>query len=104
MYLNTRNAVPQALLDAGGNACANAQEVAEKADTHLSDVARHPGRGAGAFAAGRRPRPERRQNRVDMSSISPMDTGAFAAKINALGCQYMDAPALVARWAPRRPA
>jgi 2-hydroxy-3-oxopropionate reductase len=29
---------------------------------------------------------------VDMSSISPMDTKIFAEKINALGCQYMDAP------------
>jgi 2-hydroxy-3-oxopropionate reductase len=29
---------------------------------------------------------------VDMSSISPMETKVFAQKINALGCQYMDAP------------
>ena len=29
---------------------------------------------------------------VDMSSISPMDTKAFAQKINALGCEYLDAP------------
>jgi len=29
---------------------------------------------------------------VDMSSISPMDTKAFAQKINALGCDYLDAP------------
>ncbi|MDZ7938535.1 MAG: NAD-binding protein, partial [Rhodoferax sp.] len=29
---------------------------------------------------------------VDMSSISPVDTKAFAQKINALGCQYVDAP------------
>jgi 2-hydroxy-3-oxopropionate reductase len=29
---------------------------------------------------------------VDMSSISPIDTKVFAQKINALGCQYMDAP------------
>jgi 2-hydroxy-3-oxopropionate reductase len=29
---------------------------------------------------------------VDMSSISPMQTKTFAEKINALGCDYMDAP------------
>ena len=29
---------------------------------------------------------------VDMSSISPMDTKTFAQKINALGCEYLDAP------------
>ena len=27
-----------------------------------------------------------------MSSISPMDTKAFAKKINDLGCDYLDAP------------
>src|SRR3954452_14968156 len=29
---------------------------------------------------------------VDMSSISPLETKLFAAKINALGCDYLDAP------------
>jgi 2-hydroxy-3-oxopropionate reductase len=29
---------------------------------------------------------------VDMSSISPIETKAFAKKINALGCEYLDAP------------
>ena len=29
---------------------------------------------------------------VDMSSISPIETKAFAKKINALGCDYLDAP------------
>lgn len=29
---------------------------------------------------------------VDMSSISPMDTKEFARKIEALGCDYVDAP------------
>ncbi|MSP04280.1 MAG: 2-hydroxy-3-oxopropionate reductase [Acetobacteraceae bacterium] len=29
---------------------------------------------------------------IDMSSISPMDTKRFAEKINALGCDYVDAP------------
>jgi 2-hydroxy-3-oxopropionate reductase len=29
---------------------------------------------------------------IDMSSISPIETTAFAKKINALGCDYLDAP------------
>ena len=29
---------------------------------------------------------------VDMSSISPVETKAFAERINALGCAYLDAP------------
>jgi len=29
---------------------------------------------------------------IDMSSISPIDTKEFAKKVNALGCDYLDAP------------
>jgi len=29
---------------------------------------------------------------IDMSSISPMETKRYAARINALGCDYLDAP------------
>jgi 2-hydroxy-3-oxopropionate reductase len=29
---------------------------------------------------------------IDMSSISPIETKAFAMRINALGCDYLDAP------------
>jgi 2-hydroxy-3-oxopropionate reductase len=29
---------------------------------------------------------------VDMSSISPIETKVFAARVNALGCDYLDAP------------
>ncbi|WP_250513003.1 2-hydroxy-3-oxopropionate reductase [Caballeronia sp. INDeC2] len=29
---------------------------------------------------------------IDMSSIAPLDTQEFAKKINALGCDYLDAP------------
>ena len=29
---------------------------------------------------------------IDMSSISPLDTQAFAKRVNALGCDYLDAP------------
>jgi 2-hydroxy-3-oxopropionate reductase len=93
VYLNTRSAVPAALLDAGGHACASAQEVAQKADVIFLMLPDTPDVEALLFgdkgvASGLTPG----KTVVDMSSISPMETKAFAAKVNALGCQYMDAP------------
>ena len=93
VYLNTRSAVPAQLLDAGGHACASAQEVAQKADIIFLMLPDTPDVEAVLFgtkgvAAGL----SADKTEVDMSSISPMDTKVFAAKINALGCQYMDAP------------
>nr|WP_315849193.1 2-hydroxy-3-oxopropionate reductase [uncultured Rhodoferax sp.] len=93
VFLNTRSAVPAPLLEAGGHACTSAQEVAEKADIVFLMLPDTPDVnavlfGANGVAAGL----SAGKTVVDMSSISPMDTKAFAAKINALGCQYMDAP------------
>jgi 2-hydroxy-3-oxopropionate reductase len=93
VYLNTRSTVPTALLEAGGHACTSAQEVAQKADIiflmlpdtpDVETVLFGDNGVASGLSAGK--------TVVDMSSISPVDTKAFAAKINALGCQYMDAP------------
>jgi 2-hydroxy-3-oxopropionate reductase len=93
VYLNTRSAVPASLLDAGGQACVSAQEVAQKADIIFLMLPDTPDVeavlfGAHGVAAGL----SAGKIVVDMSSISPMDTKIFAEKINALGCQYMDAP------------
>jgi 2-hydroxy-3-oxopropionate reductase len=93
VYLTTRSAIPSPLLDAGGLSCANAQEVAQKADIIFMMLPDTPDVDAVLFgkngvAAGLTPG----KTVVDMSSISPVDTKAFAQKINALGCQYMDAP------------
>jgi 2-hydroxy-3-oxopropionate reductase len=93
VYLNTRSAIPSPLLDAGGLSCANAQEVAQKADIIFLMLPDTPDVDAVLFgqtgvAAGLTPG----KTVVDMSSISPVDTKAFAQKINALGCQYVDAP------------
>ena len=93
VYLHTRNAVPQALLDAGGQACSHAREVAQKADIIFLMLPDTPDVesvlfGEESVASGLSPG----KMVVDMSSIAPMETKAFAAKINALGCQYVDAP------------
>lgn len=93
VHLHTKSAVPEELLRAGGKACASAREVAQKADIVFLMLPDTPDVEAVLFgengvAAGLTPG----KTVVDMSSISPMETKVFAQKINALGCQYMDAP------------
>ncbi len=93
MFLHTRSAVPGELISAGGLACASAQEVAQHEDiifmmlpdtSYVASVLF----GAAGVAAGL----TSGKTVVDMSSISPIETKVFAQKINALGCDYLDAP------------
>jgi len=93
LFLNSRSGVPQELTAAGGTACATARIVAEQADVIITmvpdtpDVERvlfGPHGVAEGLQAGK--------TVVDMSSISPIDTKVFAGRINALGCEYLDAP------------
>ena len=96
VFLATRSKVPAELLTGQAVACASAQEVAEKADIIFMMLPDTPdvqkvlfgdkGVAAGLADNGKG------KTVVDMSSISPMDTKEFAAKINALGCDYLDAP------------
>ena len=93
VFLNTRGNPPDDLVSAGGIACANAIEVAQKADIIFLMLPDTPDVDAVLFgtdgvAAGL----TAGKTVVDMSSISPMQTKAFAERINALGCDYMDAP------------
>ncbi len=93
VFLTTRSKVPAELLTGNAQACASAKEVAQKADVifmmlpDTPDVAKvlfgDSGVAAGLTAG---------KTVVDMSSISPMDTKEFAQKVNALGCDYLDAP------------
>lgn len=93
VFLTTLGQVSKELTDAGGVACANAQEVTQHADIiflmlpDTPDVAKvlfGDNGVASGLTAGK--------TVVDMSSISPMETKVFAQKINALGCDYLDAP------------
>ena len=93
VFLTTLSQVPADLTAAGGVACANAQEVTQRADIIFLMLPDTPdvnkvlfgdnGVAAGLTAG---------KTVVDMSSISPMETKVFAQKINALGCDYLDAP------------
>jgi 2-hydroxy-3-oxopropionate reductase len=93
VFLHSRSGVPPALVEAGGKACPNAREVASRADVVITMVPDTPDVeavlfGDGGVAQGL----SQGKTVVDMSSISPIATKAFAQKINALGCDYLDAP------------
>ena len=94
LYLVRHRApLPEDLLDAGAVQCSSAKEVAQQADIIITMVPDTPqvkqalfgedgvaaGLGDGKLV-------------IDMSSISPSETKSFAAKINDLGCDYLDAP------------
>ena len=93
LFVHTRSKVPAALEEAGALRCANAAEVAQRADIVFLMLPDTPdvekvlfgdeGVAAG-LSAGKLV--------VDMSSISPIETQAFAKRIAALGCDYVDAP------------
>jgi len=93
VFLHTHHAVPSSLTDAGGIACASGKDVAQKADIVITMVPDTPDVeevlfGANGVAKGL----SNGKIIVDMSSISPLATKEFAKKINALGCEYLDAP------------
>jgi len=93
LFVFSLPSVPESVLAAGATACASGLEVAQHADIifvmvpdtpHVADVLfSENGVGAGLSAG---------KTVVDMSSISPIETKVFAKKINALGCDYLDAP------------
>jgi 2-hydroxy-3-oxopropionate reductase len=93
LFLSSRSGVPAELTAAGGKACASAKEVAQKSDIVITMVPDTPdvekalfGRDgiAEGLAAGKLV--------VDMSSISPIETKAFAERVRKLGADYVDAP------------
>ena len=93
LYLYSRSGVPQELQGAGGIACGSAKEVAQQAEIVITMVPDTPDVervlfGAGGVAEGL----SAGKIVIDMSSISPMETKAFAERINKLGCEYVDAP------------
>ena len=93
LFVFTRSKLPQTIAASSATQCANAFSVAEHADIIIMMVPDTPDVEAALFsdkgiAAGLTPG----KVVVDMSSISPIATKTFAQKINALGCDYLDAP------------
>jgi 2-hydroxy-3-oxopropionate reductase len=93
LYVHTRGKLPPAIAGTSAQACASGREVAQRADIVFTMVPDTPDVAAVLFgengvAAGLSPG----KLVVDMSSISPLETKAFAKRINDLGCDYLDAP------------
>ncbi|HEX9451344.1 MAG TPA: 2-hydroxy-3-oxopropionate reductase [Burkholderiales bacterium] len=93
LFLASRSGVPQELTAAGGKACASAKEVAQKADIIITMVPDTPDVekvlfGKDGVAEGL----SSGKIVVDMSSISPIETKAFAGRIKKSGADYVDAP------------
>jgi len=93
VFLYSIPSVPPALVEAGGIACANGREVAQKADIVITMVPDTPHVDAALFGDhGIAQGLSKGKTVVDMSSISPLATKEFAKRIKALGCEYLDAP------------
>jgi len=102
VFATTLGPVPAELTAAGANACSSAQEVTQNADIIFLMLPDTPdvnkvlfgenGVASGLKDVKRDPQGHGGKTVVDMSSISPMETKVFAQKINALGCEYLDAP------------
>ncbi|CAG2151510.1 2-hydroxy-3-oxopropionate reductase [Cupriavidus yeoncheonensis] len=93
IFAHSRSGVPQALQDAGMQACANGTEVARRSEIVILMLPDTPDVervlfGEHGVAAGL----SRGATVVDMSSISPIATREFAHKVEALGADYVDAP------------
>jgi len=93
LFVNTHGKVPAEIADSSATICTSAKGVAERADIVFIMVPDTPDVEKVLFteegvAAGL----SKGKTVVDMSSISPIETKAFAKKINALGCDYLDAP------------
>jgi 2-hydroxy-3-oxopropionate reductase len=93
VHLHTRSKIPEALTQAGGKPCASATEVAQRADVVFMMLPDTPDVERVLFGKdGVSQGLSKGKTVVDMSSISPVDTKAFAQRINDLGCDYVDAP------------
>ena len=93
LFVYTLGKMPEAIASSSATQCTNARGVAERADIIILMVPDTPDVEAALFsekgiAAGL----TKGKVVVDMSSISPIATKTFAQKINALGCDYLDAP------------
>ncbi len=83
----------QALIDQGAKVCASGRDVAQQSDIVIVMVPDTPHVAAALFdPSGIAEGLTKGKTVVDMSSISPVETKVFAQKINALGCDYLDAP------------
>lgn len=93
LFVHTRGRVPPAIAESRATQCVTARGVAERADIIFTMVPDTPHVEAALFSeSGVAAGLSKGKTVVDMSSISPIATKDFAQRINALGCDYLDAP------------
>lgn len=100
LFVHTLGKMPDTIASGSATQCVNARGVAERADIIFIMVPDTPDVEAALFSEGgiavglkgSSADAGERKVVVDMSSISPIATKTFAQKINALGCDYLDAP------------
>lgn len=100
VFLHTRSGVPNDLVALGGIACATPMEAAQHAEMVITMLPDTPDVekvlfGANGVTAGIQnacDNPQIRRTIIDMSTISPLATREFAARIKDLGHDYVDAP------------
>ena len=93
LFVFTRGKLAEAIAGSSATQCTSARGVAERADIVFIMVPDTPDVeavlfGESGIAAGL----SKGKVVVDMSSISPLATKTFAQRINAQGCDYLDAP------------
>lgn len=93
LFVYTHGKMPAEIAASSATQCLNARGVAERADIIITMVPDTPDVADVLFAEqgvamGLSPG----KIVVDMSSISPVETKDFARRIEALGCEYLDAP------------
>jgi len=93
LFVYTRSKVHPEIAASTATQCTTPRGVAERADIVFTMVPDTPDVekvlfGESGVAAGL----SKGKTVVDMSSISPIETKAFAKRINELGCDYLDAP------------
>jgi len=93
LFVHTRSAVRPEIVASGAIVCASPCAVAEAADIIITMLPDTPDVALVLFGAdGVADGLSGGKTVVDMSSISPIETKLFAERINALGCDYLDAP------------
>jgi 2-hydroxy-3-oxopropionate reductase len=93
LRLHSRSGVPPELTQAGGRACQSGREAAEGAELVITMVPDTPDVEAALFGpSGVAEGLARGAVVMDMSSISPLATRELAKRVNAHGCEYVDAP------------
>ncbi len=93
LYVYTHGKMPDDIAQSRATQCLDAKGVAERADIIITMVPDTPDVAEALFGeSGVAKGLSAGKVVVDMSSISPVETKQFAKKIEAMGCDYLDAP------------